>query len=102
MSERDTYTKAAWIETVSQTIYKNYKYLITEYLDITSTGKAHFEHETFKELFSDAQKRYNLYGKVVIHTLEALEDLLEDRRFDIDLWKHFKCSERTQWIIKVY
>ncbi|MCP4120278.1 MAG: bifunctional isocitrate dehydrogenase kinase/phosphatase [Bacteroidetes bacterium] len=90
MPERSTYAKAEWIEAVTQTIFKNYKYLITKYLEITGTGKSHFENATFQELFAGAQKRYNLYGKVVRHTLDALDDLLDERQYDVELWKLFK------------
>ena len=75
---------------VTRTIYKNYKYLITNYLQLTSTGKKHFENRTFKEMFSNAQDRYNLYGTVVQHTLRSLEELLPKQQNDVALWRRFK------------
>lgn len=87
------------IEEVSHTIYRNYKYMMTEYLGITGGGKDHFEKGTFAELFSDAQKRYNLYGAVVYRTLNALDGLLGDRRSDTTLWKSFK-AEYAQLIAR--
>ena len=87
------------VKIVSRTIYKKYKYLISEYLEITSRGKEHFENCTFKELFSDAQRRYNLYAEVVAETLTELEEKLEGRKNDESLWKQFR-SRYSQLIQK--
>ncbi|MEZ5002807.1 MAG: bifunctional isocitrate dehydrogenase kinase/phosphatase [Chitinophagales bacterium] len=78
------------VEEVSLKIYKNYKYLITKYLEITKRGKTHFENCTFKELFKDAQERYNLYAIVVANTLKEIKTLLKDKRNDVELWKLFR------------
>jgi isocitrate dehydrogenase kinase/phosphatase len=79
-----------FVEDVTRTIYRNYKHLITHYLDLTSTGKMHFENRTFNEMFSNAQRRYNIYGKVVAQTLAALEELLGDELESVEHWKLFK------------
>lgn len=78
------------VQNVTRTIYRSYKYLISKYLELTSTGKEHFENRTFQEMFRNAQTRYNLYKEVVRHTLCKLEELLVDDQGDVERWKLFK------------
>jgi isocitrate dehydrogenase kinase/phosphatase len=83
-------SKHNFINEASQTIYDNYKLLINEYLAITQKGKEHFENHTYNELFSDAIKRYELYGTVVQSTIQSLKKIQHDQLDNVVHWRLFK------------
>ncbi len=78
------------INEASQTIYDNYKLLINEYLNITKRGKEHFENGTYNELFSDAIKRYEMYGIVVQNTIQSLKKIQKNDLDNVSYWRLFK------------
>jgi len=73
-------------------IHDGWDVLINNFLDLTMRGKDYFEGRKYKELFSMALKRYNLYGGMALETFNKLEALLGDQLYSIDTWikiKHY-------------
>lgn len=78
------------VQHLAEVILKNYDYLIKTYLNITSIGKRYFEKKLFSELFSNAQKRYRLYGNVVKDTLQEIEYIMKEDLSNREKWRCLK------------